>query len=114
MECQNDGYDNVLKQVAEAAGGALAVPLRKAAQILGVSPRTLYNRHNQKRLPIGLSPLKAFEPRLFFHVNGIAKVLYLAQQPTPAPRGAPTKAERLAAHANGMSVNEYRCHKKTR
>ena len=109
MECQNDGYDNVLKQVAEAAGGALAVPLRKAAQILGVSPRTLYNRHNKKRLPIGLSPLKAFEPRLFFHVNGIAKVLYLAQQPTPA-RGAPSKAERLAAHANGMSVKEYRRH----
>ena len=113
MECPNDGYDKVLKQVVEAAGGALAVPLRKAAQILGLSPRTLYNRHNQKRLPVGLSPLKAFEPRLFFHVNGIARALYLAQQPTPA-RGAPSKAERIAAHANGMGIKEYRKHKKGR
>lgn len=109
---QNDGYDNVLKQVMEATGGALAVPLRRAAQILGLSPRTLYNRHNKGQLPAGLVPLRAFSPRLFFHVNSIAKTLFLAQQLAPA-RGAPTKAERLAAHANDMSVKEYRCHKKT-
>lgn len=106
-----NNYDDVLRQVVEATGSALAVPLRRAAQLLGVSPRTLYNRHNQKKLPVGLRPLPAFEPRKFFHVNSIAKVLYLAQQPTPA-RGAPTKTERITAHANGMSIKEYRRHRR--
>ena len=106
----SNNYDEVLKQVLEQTGGALAVPLRKAAKILSLSPRTMYNRRG--RLPGGLRPIESLKPRNFFNVNDIAMVLCSVGQPaaTPARRGAPTKVERVTAHANGMSVKEYRRH----
>lgn len=107
----SNNYDEVLKQVLEQTGGALAVSLRKTAKILGLSARTLYNRRG--RLPAGLRPIESLRPRNFFNVNDIAMVLCSVGQPAAAPaRGAPTKAERISAHANGMSVKEYRRHRR--
>ena len=94
---------NVLETVLRLSHGAYRVPLCTCAKILGIAPRTIYNR-----LSLGkwaLVPIRD-NGRVFFSAADIAQLL--ARPPQPARRGSPTKAERVRAAAAGVSVKEWR------
>ena len=94
---------NVLETVLQLSHGAYRVPLCTSAKILGIAPRTIYNR-----LSLGKWPLVPISDngRVFFSAADISQLL--ARPPQPARRGSPTKAERVRAAAAGVSVKEWR------
>ena len=94
---------NVLETVLQLSHGAYRVPLCTSAKILGIAPRTIYNRLSLGKWP--LVPIRD-NGRVFFSAVDIAQLL--ARPPQPARRGSPTKAERVRAAAAGVSVKEWR------
>ena len=94
---------NVLETVLQLSHGAYRVPLCTSAKILGIAPRTIYNRLSLGKWP--LVPIRD-NGRVCFSAADIAQLL--ARPPQPARRGSPTKAERVRAAAAGVSVKEWR------
>lgn len=94
---------DVLETVLRLSHGACRVPLCTSAKILGIAPRTIYNRLSLGRWP--LVPIRD-NGRVFFSAVDIAQ--FMAGPPQPARRGSPTKVERVRAHAAGVSVKEWR------
>ena len=97
---------NVLETVLRLSHGAYRVPLCTCAKILGIAPRTIYNRLSLGKWP--LVPIRD-NGRVFFSAADIAQ--FLAKPPLPVQpvrRGSPTKAERIRASAAGLSVKEWR------
>ena len=94
---------NVLETVFQLSHGAYRVPLCTCAKILGIAPRTIYNRLSLGKWP--LVPIRD-NGRVFFSAADIAQLL--ARPPQPARRGSPTKAERIRASAAGLGVKEWR------
>lgn len=94
-----DDLDIVLR----LSGGAFRVPLCVAASILGIAPRTIYNRRRK-----GTWPLEAIEEggRVFFRADDVAKLFGLEKK--RRGRGAPRKSERVRAAEAGLSVSEWR------
>lgn len=103
----------ILEQILKKSKGSLCVSTKQLAEVMNVARQTLYNRHTRGTLAI--QPIEALRPRLFFDAFGIADVLAevsIGGDERPR-RGPPRKEERLAAHAAGMSVTEFRKHKKS-
>lgn len=97
---------DVLETVLRLSHGAYRVPLCTSAKILGIAPRTIYNR-----LSLGQWPLVPIRDngRVFFSAADIAQFMAGPPQSVqPVRRGSPTKAERVRAHAAGVSVKEWR------
>ena len=104
-------WAEILEQILKKSNGCICLSAKQAANIMNVARQTLYNRHTHGTLAI--QPIEAFRPRLFFNAFVIADVLAeVAERPRPR-RGPPLKEERIAAHAAGMSVTEFREHKKS-
>lgn len=94
---------DVLETVLRLSHGAYRVPLCTSAKILGIAPRTIYNRLSLGRWP--LVPIRD-NGRVFFSAADIAQLL--ATPSHPARRGPPTKVERICASEVGLSVTEWR------
>ena len=103
----------ILQEILKKSRGSLCVSAKQAAEMMNIARQTLYNRHIHGKLSI--QPIEALLPRLFFDVFGIADVLARVETGggERPRRGPPRKEERLAAHAAGMSVAEFRRHKKS-
>lgn len=94
-----------LDVVLHLSGGAFRVPLCTAAKILGIEPQTIYNRRAVGKWP--LQPLADDSGRVFFRADDIATML-ARQSRRSSSRGAPSKAERVKAAAEGLTVAEWR------
>ncbi|MFA9949249.1 hypothetical protein [Dentiradicibacter hellwigii] len=104
--------DEILQEILKKSNGSLCVSAKQAAEIMNIAPQTLYNRHTHGTLAI--RPIEGLRPRLQFDVFGIADALAEVESVGGGGerprRGPPRKEERLAAHAAGMSVTEFRKH----
>lgn len=94
---------NMLEIVLRLSHGAYRVPLCTCAKILGIAPRTIYNRMSSGRWPI--RPIRD-NGRVFFLAPDIAMMLEMPAQ--TVRRGAPSKIESMRADAAGLSVKEWR------
>jgi hypothetical protein len=84
-----------LDLVLRITGGALLVPLKKTATILGLETQTIRNRLSEKTFE--LVPVKVGRLN-FFRVNDIARLIDTSVEVTKKPaRGRPRKSARLAA-----------------
>lgn len=95
---------NDLEVVLRLSGGAFRVPLCTAAKILGIEPRTIYNRRHLGKWP--LQPVQDESGRVYFRADDLASLL--GRQKKNRGRGAPSKAERVKAEEAGLSVAEWR------
>lgn len=94
-----DTLDLVLRE----SNGAVLIPLKTAARILGREAQTIRNQ-----LCLGkclLSPLRMGRS-VFFRADDVARQIDLAGVQSGPKRGRPTKAEK--AKAAGLSVPEMR------
>jgi len=97
---------NSLELVLRLSGGAVRVPLKRVAAILGIEPHTIRNRRALGTFPIASLP-EANGGRVYFDVREIAA--YLDKQATaPVRRGTSSLAEREAAGRLGMTVQQMR------
>lgn len=110
---KNKRRDEILQEILKKSNGSLCVSAKQAAEIMNIARQTLYNRHIHGNLSI--QPIEALRPRLFFNVFVIADALAQVESGgvEPPRRGPPSKEERLAAHAVGMSMTEFRKRKKS-
>jgi hypothetical protein len=85
---------STLDLVLQVSQGALLIPLKKTASILGLEPQTVRNRLTEKRFE--LAPVK-IGSRNFFRVSDIAKLIdaSAATASTPKP-GRPRKSSKAS------------------
>lgn len=95
---------NTLEMVLRLAHGAYRVPLCTCAKILGIAPRTIYNRLSAGTWPI--APIRD-NGRVFFNAADIVRLLE-SQERKPVRRGPPTKVESMQAAKAGLSVKNWR------
>lgn len=108
---------NTLELVLRLSDGAISIPLKKTAHILGLEPQTIRNRMHEGRWP--LPPIRQGR-NVYFHAQDIADLIdtgrYVGAR-TVEPvgpsvrrvrRGTSTAEERQAARACGLSVKEWR------
>lgn len=94
---------DTLEMVLRLSHGAYRVPLCTSAKILGIAPRTIYNRLSLGKWP--LVPLRD-NGRVFFSAYDLAEMIKVPQ--ITARRGAPRKSESVKAAQAGVTVAEWR------
>lgn len=91
--------ETTLDLVLREARGAVRVPLKRAATILGLEAQTLRNQLSQGRC--SLTPLRDGRS-VFFSAQEIAEKIDAGRQAAPR-RGRPSNAERAARRAGAAA-----------
>ena len=95
---------DTLELVLRQSHGAILIPLKRTATILGMEPQTIRNRLSLHTFPI--YPVHIGRS-VFFRADDIAHEIDQAQQ-HPQRRGAPRTSEQVTAEQAGMSIKELR------
>lgn len=86
---------DTLELVLRQSNGAILIPLKRAAVLMGREPQTIRNQLNLGKCP--LEPVRQGRS-VFFHAADIARAIDGGRVTTPR-RGRPTKAEQIARQA---------------
>lgn len=84
---------DTLELVLRQSNGAILIPLKRAAGILGREPQTIRNQLSLGKCP--LSPVRMGRS-VFFRADDLAREIDQARTQAPR-RGRPTKAEKIRA-----------------
>lgn len=114
--CEVTNVDT-LELVLRLSNGAIRIPLKKSAYILGLEPQTIRNRMHEGKWPV--QPIREGR-NVYFHATDVAQLIDDGKYPSVEPgvppvggerkarRGTSTARERQAAQACGLSVKEWR------